>query len=264
MNIQCRPIIKSDDIEALVDLHGLIWVTDDRDAIPSHVLLALQHAGSLLLGAFDDNRIIGFSLAFPGYINEQRFLWSHVTGVLPDYQGRGIGKQLKLLQRKLALARGYDQIRWTYDPLQAGNANFNISQLGCRCNSYHEDFYGQANDGLNAGLPTDRFEVVWLLARPSAKQPELEKRLGAMAVAIEVREGAVVIKPLTLQEPEILVPIHADINALRSENLAKAVEWRLATRAVFLAAFAAGYEVTGFVRQMPRPGYGAYILRPAT
>lgn len=266
MNIQYRPIIKSDDIEAVVDLHGLIWYTDDRDAIPSHVLIALQHAGSLLLGAFDDGRVVGFSLAFPGYASERRFLWSHATGVLPEYQGRGIGRRLKLLQKELALIQGYEHILWTYDPLQAGNANFNIHHLGCRCSTYHEDFYGQVNDGLNAGLPSDRFEVDWSLQPlQDSSRSMLEYESAPHMLLINESGMPVENKKYVLEEPVILVPIPGDINQLRSQQLPTALSWRMATRKAFKTLFEAKYEVCEFVAQGActtlKSGYGAYILQ---
>lgn len=263
MDIYCRPIIKSDEIERIVDLHGLIWFTDDRDAIPSHVLLALQHVGAVLLGAFADETPVGFSLAFPGKRNGQRLLWSHATGVLPAYQGRGIGKKLKLLQREIAIEEGYDCIGWTFDPLQAGNANFNIRQLGSVCNKYHIDFYGEVHDGLNNGLPTDRFETEWWL-KDTRQRPVIRDTSGFFAVWRK-SDGA----PSTFQKPSTgqdiaLVEIPHDINSIREQSLGSALSWRHATRNAFENLFALGFSVVDFVQTKPqdnkRTRHSYYVL----
>ena len=261
MTIECRPIIRTDDIEAVVDLHGLIWVTDERDAIPSHILIALQHAGSLLLGAFDDDRVVGFSLAFPGYSGNEQFLWSHATGVLPEYQGRGIGQSLKLLQKQLAVEAGFSCIRWTYDPLQLGNANLNISHLGCRCNQYHMDFYGDVSDGLNAGLPTDRFEVRWpLSAEACVSVSALPEPQPILVVNSDDKPSD--IKWSEATAPTVAVEIPGNINELRRNNLELARTWRALTRKVFTTLFVTGYDVVGFQRRVSAGVVhsGAYIL----
>lgn len=255
MEINYRPIIKSDDIERVVDLHGLIWFTDDRDAIPSHVLFALQHVGSLLLGAFDGEKPVGLSLAFPGERYGQRMLWSHVTGVLPEYQGRGIGRQLKWLQYKLALAKGYDCIGWTYDPLQSGNANFNIRRLGCVCNIYHVDFYGEVQDGLNLGLPTDRFEVRWWLKHVEPGKSEVDGNrvdIGSYVVTRLPNGLPSDFRPPSDEQETVLVEIPSNINEIRNVSLDVAIAWRQVTRQAFETLFQSGFAVVDFVR-IPSP-----------
>jgi predicted GNAT superfamily acetyltransferase len=260
MTIQCRHIICSDDIEKVVDLHGLVWDTGDRDAIPSHVVTALLHVGGLLLGAFDVDRVVAFSLAFPGLRDNKLILWSHATGVLPEYQGRGIGTRLKWLQRDLAIQRGFDCINWTFDPLQAGNAHFNIHHLGCLCNRYHDDFYGEVADGLNQGLPTDRFEVKWELYEPKVQSraignpPHLVLPLAPPPFVLSSHEDGSG-HPSQIAWPDhdskhVLVEIPGDINGLRRNHLEVAVSWRLATRQAFAGLFTMGFTVVDFLKRV--------------
>ena len=61
-------------------------------------------------------------------------------------------------------ARGIDLITWTYDPLLARNVQLNIAKLGAVCNTYLANLYGEMRDGLNAGLPSDRFQLDWWIA----------------------------------------------------------------------------------------------------
>ncbi len=254
MPIEYRPIISPEEIELVADLHGPIWSTDDRDAIPAHLLTAIGHAGGLVLGAFDGDRAVGFVVGFLGIRDGMVLHWSHATGVLPEYQGRGIGSNLKWLQRQLVLAQGYDCIAWTYDPLQRGNASLNIRRLGCVCNRYHDNFYGTMHDGLNTGLPSDRFEVRWWLnhERVRLRQytlPPPPDIANAHCVLSQVDDGS----PGPIRWPvgaaHVLVEIPASINHLKETQPDKALRWRLQTRQVFTRLFAEGFVVTDFVSQ---------------
>ena len=57
---------------------------------------------------------------------------------------------------------------WTFDPLQAGNAHFNINHLGALPIEYVPDMYGTHPDNVLFGaLPTDRFIARWQLDSPA-------------------------------------------------------------------------------------------------
>ncbi|NBP52503.1 MAG: GNAT family N-acetyltransferase, partial [Actinobacteria bacterium] len=73
---------------------------------------------------------------------------------------------LKVAQREWALARGITEIRWTFDPLIARNAFFNLTRLGAVGAVYHADLYGTMTDPVNAGDATDRVEARWDLTGP--------------------------------------------------------------------------------------------------
>ncbi len=267
MQIDYRPIITSNEIEQTVDLHGLIWGASDRDAIPAHVLHAINHAGGLLLGAFDGLQPVGFALAFPAVLDGELLLWSHATGVLPAYQGRGIGRQLKWLQRDWALKQGYKCIGWTYDPLQAKNAHFNIAVLGCVCNRYLDNFYGEVDDDLNRGLPTDRFEVRWWLS-----SERVQRCAAGVSPALDVDSVTPVLAQTASGEPgQITWPAGETMVAVEiperldqaGQRLPYALAWRLATRQVFHKLFAMGYVVEGFVKSQSQPVRCYYVLRLA-
>ena len=55
---------------------------------------------------------------------------------------------------------------WTFDPLQAGNANFNFNRLGTTARIYSVNHYGDMQDGINAGMASDRLEAQWQLDSP--------------------------------------------------------------------------------------------------
>ncbi len=118
--------------------------------------------GGLVLGAFlPGGEAVAMSFAFLGRIEGRLCLYSQLTGVVPGYQSRGLGYQIKLLQRRFARAEGIDVIAWAFDPLQAGNAHFNLARLGASAGRYIENMYGERTDALNAGVPTDRLIAEW-------------------------------------------------------------------------------------------------------
>ena len=86
---------------------------------------------------------------------------SHMAGVHPEFRDSGQGYLLKRAQWQMVRQQGVERITWTYDPLQSRNAKLNIAKLGAVCNTYIPNYYGQMRDGLNIGMPSDRFQVDW-------------------------------------------------------------------------------------------------------
>jgi predicted GNAT superfamily acetyltransferase len=132
--------------------------------VPQHnLLLALAHAGNTLLAATRNGHPTGFALGFLGWTGGLH-LHSHMTAVIGDEQSRGVGYALKLWQRAVCLREGVDEMRWTYDPLIARNAHFNLAKLGAEVVAFRPDFYGAMDDTVNTGDHSDRFEVSWRLS----------------------------------------------------------------------------------------------------
>ncbi len=196
-----------------------IW-RGDRGAMPANVLRALERAGNYVVGVYLDGRVIGAALAFFGP-PASRSLHSHIAGVLPEFQGRGVGRLLKEHQRLWALKRGIDAITWTFDPLVARNAHFNINVLGVEVAEYLVDHYGAMADELNRGDASDRLLARWVLA-DSAGGP-LDRELIRARVAVPT-----------------------DIAQVRTESPAKAAQWRRQVREDFLAHLSEGLRVIGF------------------
>ena len=107
------------------------------------------------------------SFAFLGRIEGRLCLYSQLTGVVPGYQSQGLGYRIKIHQRDFARAEGIGLIAWAFDPLQAGNAHFNLARLGASAGRYVENMYGERTDALNAGVPTDRLIAEWDTAKES-------------------------------------------------------------------------------------------------
>ena len=115
---------------------------------------------------------------------------SHITGVLPDHQSHGLGRVLKQHQREWALARDVGHITWTFDPLVARNAHFNLRVLGTRVTEYLVNHYGPMDDGVNRGDETDRIMVSWALAAPPVPTPADERVVAAVAVPHDIEAHA--------------------------------------------------------------------------
>jgi len=242
----------------------------DAYIVPAHVLMAAQQNGGLVLGAFDqatENRLVGFLFGFlardqslPGQPLKH---YSHMMGVRPEYQGRGVGYRLKLTQREYVLAQGLDLITWTFDPLESVNATLNLSKLGVICRSYHVDEYGEMGTKLHAGLPSDRFVAEWWI-----RSPRVVKRLHgnhSKLTAAEAQSAGAQLANITsldaqgqrqpvgydpdLEADALLVEIPANIQALKAVDLELARAWRLHTRDCFSHYFAAGYVATDFIRE---------------
>ncbi|MDZ7707106.1 MAG: hypothetical protein U5J97_04265 [Trueperaceae bacterium] len=165
-----RPLSTVPELRAIEELQREVWGFDDVEVVPLHVLMTSVRHGGQLLGAFDGDRIVGFSFGFRGVdVDGTAALCSHLLAVAPAARGQGLGIALKWAQRAESLRAGIGRILWTYDPLEHGNARLNLGRLGGVSNRYLDDLYGELRDALNAGLPTDRIEVVWDLNSPRVR-----------------------------------------------------------------------------------------------
>jgi predicted GNAT superfamily acetyltransferase len=162
-NITVRKCESLKELKRCCELQRVIWKEADLDVEPVTVMVVAAHTGGHVLGAFDGDRLVGFAEAIVGLKNGQPYLHSHVTGVAEGYRDRGVGRALKLFQREEALSRGIKLIQWTFDPLEARNAHFNLNRLGAICSEFIPNLYGVTSSPLHRGLPTDRFLAEWHL-----------------------------------------------------------------------------------------------------
>ena len=151
------------EFQRCVELQKEIWGEADIEVEPATLFVVASETGGQVLGAFDGDKLVGYTLALVGYTNGRVFLHSHMTGVLAEYRDRGAGRALKLFQREEALGRGIRLIVWTFDPLETRNAHFNLNRLGAISRKYLPNLYGVTSSPLHWGLPTDRLWVEWQL-----------------------------------------------------------------------------------------------------
>lgn len=258
-------------------IQSITWNMDDLEVLPAHAMHALQHNGAAFLGAFDGQRLVGFSLGVPALIEApdridqvaaaRLKMYSVVTGVLPDYQQQGVGYQLKLAQRDFALRIGIRLITWTYDPLESLNARFNITKLGIVCRRYLRDFHGEMG-GINAGLATDRFEAEWWVTSNRAQSRTRQSRR-PLPLASLLAGGAVLVNEATFNSAGLPVPpanyvsrpsnlmlveIPADLQAIKNQDFELAKRWRRHTRHLFEELFHSGFVVTDFAYEEDQAG----------
>ncbi len=165
-NIIIRACTTLGEFQQCCELQKTIWGDTDRELVPLHIFIVAEKIGGQIFGAYDNDRLVGYLLAFVGAHAGQIYLHSHMTGVHPDYQNCGIGRKLKLTQRAEALGRGINLIEWTFDPLKLRNAYFNLVRLGAIVRNYLPDVYGKTASHLDQGMPTDRLLAEWQLDSP--------------------------------------------------------------------------------------------------
>jgi len=261
MSIALRKLTEKTELQQLEELEAAVW--SQASVIPLHMTMTLQKFGGLFLGAFDEGRMIGFLYSFPGFRDGQPHLCSHMLGFLPEYRKQGLGLQMKWLQRDEALRMGHTCITWTYDPLESVNAYLNIAKLGGIVRQYLPNCYGNLEDDMNRGLPTDRFLVEWFLnservirrqADPSVQVSYGEELLPVLSYTCGV-DGHPRVTAVADEFPAetIRVSVPSRFQDLKKVDMAAAIAWREQTGTLFPKAFSAGYTVVDVHRSETEP-----------
>jgi predicted GNAT superfamily acetyltransferase len=254
-------ILEPDALEGAGSVSRLIMETWGAQDLPRELLRAFIHAGVLLYGAeAPDGEMAGFVFGFAGFV-EGLHIHSHMLAVLPPWRSRGVGLTLKLAQRAGALDLGIEDVRWTFDPLIARNARFNLTRLGCVATAFHRAFYGDMQDKLNRGDRSDRFEVRWHL-----RSERVERTLAGEAD--EPAAGEFVLEAVgdpdaprpketgTAPEPGARVAVPRDYFGLRQRDPSLGREWRDRTAEAFEACFGQGLVPTWCTNEP------AYVFEP--
>jgi predicted GNAT superfamily acetyltransferase len=158
-NVELRPLSTLGQFDDAIGIMAATWGAFQLP--PREVITALAQSGNVPLGAYDDQRLVGFVLGWAGVDDEGLHVHSHMLAALPERRHRGVGYALKLGQRAQALDQGIHVARWTFDPLVARNAWFNLGKLGAVADRFARDFYGEMSDEINRGDRTDRLVVRW-------------------------------------------------------------------------------------------------------
>jgi len=238
-----RPCETLDELAGCVSLQKLIWGYAEHEVYPLRLFVTLNRIGGQVLGAFtESNELVGFVASMPAWHGRRRYYHSLSLGVLGAHQNRGLGRALKLAQREAALKAGIDCIEWTYDPMRAKNAFFNIERLGAIVRRYLPDHYGRVESRLQQGLPSDRLIAEWWLRSRRVKR-------------------ALAGKPSrpSKRKPAATVSIPADFSSLAAAEPAQARELQQEASRQLRGHFARGLAITGF---LPETGGGSYVLEP--
>lgn len=245
------------DFDVCCDLQRAVWGLSDLEITSAIQLIATCHAGgSVLIAETPDGQPVGFAYAFPALRGGVPHLHSDMLAVLPKHQKRGVGARLKWAQREDALARGVDLISWTFDPLQARNANLNLRRLGARATEFLENLYGITSSSLHHGLPTDRLLVRWELRAPAvveraaAGEPPATVAPPALPRINDVKwqaGWAVSSEPrLALEDPALLLEIPPDFDVLHGSAPRVAQDWHAKVGRALRAYLGRGYVASDF------------------
>lgn len=268
--ITYRDLATAEDFGAVVDLERRIWGPGYSDVVPAPILVVTVMRGGILVGAFEDTRLVGFVYSIAGLQAGKPMHWSHMLGVLEEFRDRGIGRQLKLLQRDRVIEMGLDRIEWTFDPMQALNAHLNFAKLGIVAEEYEPNVYGDSQSPLHRGNPTDRLIAQWHI-----REAHVERRLTASPLVMRSHELANVARlnharpsgelpeceqvDLGIDARRVAVEIPTGFTTMLARAPDLALAWRMSTRLMFTTYFSRGYRAVDFTLDRAART-GAYLL----
>lgn len=244
--IEIRECTTLEEMTECVELQREVFALPEIEISPVRHFVVARNAGGFAIGAYDSGKLVGFVLSLPAFMRGQRALYSHMTGVRPGYQSHGIGARLKWAQRARALSDGVKYIKWTFEPVKARNAYFNLEKLGAIVTEYSVNFYGTdyatapEQSGTRIGLASDRLFAEWHLESPKVE---------ALAQGREFSEG---------REPAATIEIMSDFLGMVAQHAETALAEQLRIRGEFQAAFARGLVARGFRRDGERPAFLLY------
>jgi predicted GNAT superfamily acetyltransferase len=248
-----------EEFDKLIPIQRAVWRHADLDLTPVHQFCVSSRMGGIILGAFVGHVLAGFVYSFPAVFGKRPCQHSHLLAVLPEYQGRGLGKRLKWAQREETLRRGYDLLTWTFDPLQTRNANLNLQTLGAVSRTYLFNFYGLTPAlCLGPGVPTDRLLVEWpirerrvgALAARKAKAPMIDVERVSKVLERRTKEAGPFPRPsrpkLDLRDDSLLAEVPRDIRTMK-DRPGLVSEWQSCLRRAMTGYFERGYRVGSFI-----------------
>jgi predicted GNAT superfamily acetyltransferase len=233
--VELRPLERLKDADAILEVMIATW--GEHQLIPREMLRALPESGNVPVGAFSDAWMVGYVLGWAGIDRRNGLhVHSHMLAVRPGRRHGGVGYALKLAQRAQALEQGITVVRWTFDPMLARNAYFNIYKLGAVGDGFERNYYGEMTDILNRGERTDRFIVRWDLERAPGPRPV---------------------------SPAATVEVPADHEALRRDSPGEATAWRDRVAEAIESQLGDGRVAATFDRSTPCYGFvGAADVAP--
>lgn len=244
-DIKIRELTTVEELQGCVDLQRKVFAMPDLEISPVRHLIVTKFAGGFTLAAFDGEKPVGFVLSVPMFNGGERAFYSHMTAVDKNYQNLGIGAKLKWAQRARSLDAGVEYIKWTFQPVLARNAFFNLERLGATIKTYMPNFYGtgaeanEVNDTI-LHIESDRLFADWHLNSP---------KVVALSKGEKYIESGEVLK-------KIEVPINW--NDLVIKDAKTAINEQSRIKKEFQTAFAEGLIVKGFERSETHPKYLLY------
>ncbi len=239
--LRLRSCSTLEEFNACLELQREVWGFSDLELVPLRVFSVASKIGGQVIGAWEGDTLVGFAFSLPGSRGGYPYLHSHMLGVKETYRNTGLGRRIKLFQREDAIARGFDLIEWTFDPLEIKNAYFNLERLGAIARRYNLNQYGITTSPLQGFLPTDRLVAEWWLKSKRVESLLTTGRLPGF-------------------QAELQISVPAEIYAWKAhaETRPKAAEVQSRNRELFLDAFSKGMSCLGYGRG--DDGSGVFLL----
>lgn len=264
--LQFKELTELSDIQEVVNLQLQTWGEEVLSSLPQ-LVAASRHGGSVI-GVFDHNKVIGFCYGFPGIskLSQNPYLVSHMMAIHPDYRNQKLGEQLKFCQREWALLNGYEKIIWTFDPLELRNGYLNVTKLGGCVRTYIQSYYGQMEDKLNKGIPSDRFLLEWNLNSSTVRnavkgEKNIKEHWQGYDLFLDYSMRNDIPVPLENNimkiKKGILVPVPKEIQQIKAVSFDITFAWRIAVRNATQHLFEQGFSVKGV---LIRDNMGFYVF----
>jgi len=236
------------EFRQVLALQKEVWGFDDIDLIPPRLFVVGEKIGGYVLGAYanaangvTNSTLVAFSFALPGMRDGHPYIHSHMLAVKETHRNTGLGREMKLFQRELAISQGYDLIEWTFDPLEIKNAFFNMEKLGAVVRRYVVNQYGITSSPLQGGLPSDRLIAEWWLRSRRVEETLAFGRRPEIAIVACVG-----------------IPGEISRWKAQAETRTRAAEVQRRTRDLLQKHFAEGLSVVGYEREAN--GDGRFLL----
>ena len=244
--LEIREVTSIDEYDSCIRLQREVFGLPELEISPRRHLIVSRMAGGWTLGAFVAGTLVGFVHHLAAVSGAEIFGYSHMMAVAAEYQNRGVGARLKWAQRTRALSEGRDFIKWTFEPMRARNAHFNLNRLGVVVRDYAINFYGtdySTNPAEKAagisGMDSDRLFASWELRSP---------RVEALAAGLEY----------PLDDADHVIEIPANFFELLQSDPEAGKREQLRVREEFVEVLQAGLICRAFERDEARPRYLFY------
>lgn len=246
--VTIREVVTIEEMHECIELQRKVFAMPDMEISPVRHLIVAYYAGGFTIGAYLGERLVGFVLSLPMFLenSNERAFYSHMTAVDTSLQSLGIGAKIKWAQRTRALSVGAKYIRWTYQPVLARNAFFNLERLGVTINTYMPNFYGTDAESsaeqraADEGVDSDRLFADWQLDSP---------KVVAFSKGETFTETGEIVRT---------VEIPPDWNELVVRDTKRAIAEQKRIKHEFETAFSEGLIVRGFERSDTNPKYLLY------
>ncbi|MFP6596977.1 MAG: hypothetical protein VCC01_05930 [Candidatus Hydrogenedentota bacterium] len=249
-SIEYRLLDTLEEYQACIPLQRATWGQDFSEVIPAAMLKIANEMGGIAGGAFtEDNQLAGFIFGVTGIRHGKLAHWSDMLAVYNKFRGCGIGQQLKRFQRDQLLERDVKTMYWTYDPLEAPNANLNWNHLGVKLEQYIPNMYGDTVSPMHSGLPTDRMLVEWCLDSDhvldilAGERPYTEDDF-AHATVVELSDDT-----SFPESDRILIEIPKNIQQVKEDTVELAMQWRIHIRNAFQHYLVRNMQPVTFLRR---------------